>query len=94
MPKKLTETFEGRSPFRNELDQWMFQQTRGQLQNLYRVFEKHRDYLNNNVLRFVDSNKMDEARMERAKAKDLSAIIFCIKERIKECVKEVNRGGG
>jgi len=72
----------------------MFQQTRGQLQNLYRVFEKHRNYLNDHALRLIDSGKMDEARMERAKAKDISQTISCIQERIKECAKEANKKGG
>ena len=72
----------------------MYQQTRGQLRNLYNVLEKHRDYLNQKVLRFVSSNEMEKARLERAKAEDMGRIVNLIQERIKECAKEVNKKGG
>lgn len=89
--KKLKESSEGRSPLAEEFDQWMYQQTRGQLKNLYNVFEKHRDYLNKNALNFIGANKTDEARMSRAKAEDMNKLIGLINERIRECAKETNK---
>ena len=88
--QELTEV-EGRSPFKEEFDQWMHQQSRGQLANLYDIFEKHKDALNKSALVFLSSNKIDEARWERAKAEDMSKIVKLIKERIKECAEEANK---
>lgn len=89
--KKSKEASEGRSPLAEEFDQWMHQQTRGQLKNLYGVIERHRDVLNKRALIAVGSNKIDEARMARAKAEDMDWLIHLIKERIKECAEEANK---
>lgn len=89
--KKSKDLSEDKSPFRDEFDQWMYQQTRGQLKNLYNVFEKHRDFLNKDALQYISNNKIDEARISRAKAEDMDKIIDLIKERIKECAEEVNK---
>ncbi len=90
----LKEPPESRNPFKDELERWMERQNAGHLRDLYIVFKNHRDYLNSSALNFLSTNKIDQARMERAKAEDMDKIIDLIKDRIKECANEANKKRG
>ena len=60
---------------------------REELAALFKIFRSHKEHLNKKALEAIDKNKVDEARIERAKALDIDRILDLINNRIRECAK-------